>query len=326
MKISPEIRRVGLKAPFIPAIPVRCLMGLFLFITILYAPPLQAAAVVVKQGLHAGANGLSANLTRVPVKKVMKMLAATSRVDVYLDKGLDGRISTKFSGMPLKVALRRLLRGYNYALIFDNNGKLVSVRLLRSGENVPHQFELIKGRSDGVTSFAATAASGTGDAGSASSSPVSKSGHISASDRLRAVAGKSKGRVRQEAIAAQARVYAQRRKAEMENHVYARRAAALRNEILKAPPEQKSKLISELSGLEKKAAHDRQLSQKQVVDAQRQALDSTRQQNAMLTPDKQQQLASAVTSKQVGSSRSRWSSWRARRGRHSFSLFGSGTR
>ncbi|NIS71974.1 MAG: hypothetical protein GTO12_24520 [Proteobacteria bacterium] len=72
------------------------------------------------QELHIEYNRglLTLSVENVNLKHVLTAMAGETGILVWYPRGLEKPITTEFNDLPLKQALRRILRGMNYALIY----------------------------------------------------------------------------------------------------------------------------------------------------------------------------------------------------------------
>jgi hypothetical protein len=72
------------------------------------------------QALHIEYNRglLTLSVENVNLKHVLTAMAGETGISVWYPRGLEKPITTEFNDLPLQQALRRILRGMNYALVY----------------------------------------------------------------------------------------------------------------------------------------------------------------------------------------------------------------
>lgn len=90
----------------------------------------------VSQGL------VSADFRATPLKQALKMVAAQSAVDLYLDKSVTGTVTARFKNLPLGKALKRMLRQQSFVLTYDKASKPAELWLIKEGQ---FGFDVIRG-------------------------------------------------------------------------------------------------------------------------------------------------------------------------------------
>lgn len=77
---------------------------------------------------------LTVDILDMPTTDVFKQVAQEAGVEVMIGDGIKSTISAKFESIPLEKGVKKLLRGINHALIFNEKSELLSVRILPEGK------------------------------------------------------------------------------------------------------------------------------------------------------------------------------------------------
>jgi hypothetical protein len=102
----------------------RAICGVMLVAVLLGgAEPVLGASEVTWREVN-GAKRVDASVPGWPLKKVLARVAAQSGWSVFMEPGLDGRVSVHFNDVSQADALKLLLGGFNYALLPDAKGQL----------------------------------------------------------------------------------------------------------------------------------------------------------------------------------------------------------
>lgn len=119
----------------IPAIA----LGLILVAAALFAAPGDAAAAV-RPGANLSEGRLTLEARNATFGEILETLAKTAGVDIFIGRGFQmpaQRLSIRLDGVPFDEALRRLLRGYNYAAIYEKEGndfRVAAIRIYPEGQ------------------------------------------------------------------------------------------------------------------------------------------------------------------------------------------------
>lgn len=106
--------------------------------------------------IKAGANYVGGNLTmevkNATMGELLEAIARTAGVDVYIASGFQSageRMTLQIVAEPLEDVLRRILRGYNYAAIYEKEGndfRIATLKIYPEGMQGREVIPLFKGR------------------------------------------------------------------------------------------------------------------------------------------------------------------------------------
>ena len=97
-------------------------------------------------GISIKGDRIDADLSQVPLRAVLADLSKKTGIQVYIEKGLDGNVSTRFSNLSLEEGLKRILSGYSSSMIFTKaKGKirLSEVKVFKKGHSDNMDFEIL---------------------------------------------------------------------------------------------------------------------------------------------------------------------------------------
>jgi hypothetical protein len=107
----------------------------------------HAAVAAVQPGVKYADGRLTLEAKNAAVGEILEVIARTAGVDIFVAKGFQTageKLTFQSDGELLEDALRRILRGYNYAAIYEKDGNDFRIAALRiypegqaSGEVVP---------------------------------------------------------------------------------------------------------------------------------------------------------------------------------------------
>ena len=108
--------------------------ALFILVSTVFHSEIGAAngkaGVIYKESTDS----LTVTARDVPAEEIFREFADKAGVEVLIGEGVDSKISASFEDIPLEEGTRKLLRGLNHGLIFDEKGRLVSVRIFPEGK------------------------------------------------------------------------------------------------------------------------------------------------------------------------------------------------
>lgn len=86
------------------------------------APSVRAAStnLVIRWGRKP--DSVDARIVRQPLSRVLPVLARETGWRVFVEPGVEGRITSRFKGLPANEALDRILHGFNHAVVAGTNG------------------------------------------------------------------------------------------------------------------------------------------------------------------------------------------------------------
>src|SRR6266478_9029489 len=96
----------------------------------LAAPGARSDEGAPERVIHYEGDTLTVRLTGAPVTDVLDELGRQAGAEIRGQVRDPGEVSAEFEGVPLAEALHRLLGDQNFALVYGNEGRLKSVRLL----------------------------------------------------------------------------------------------------------------------------------------------------------------------------------------------------
>src|SRR4029077_18548760 len=94
------------------------------------APGARSEEGAAERVLHYEGDRLTVHLTGPPVTDVLDDLGRQAGAEIRGQVRDPREVSAEFEGLPLAEALHRLLGDQNFALVYGNEGRLKSVRLL----------------------------------------------------------------------------------------------------------------------------------------------------------------------------------------------------
>ena len=98
------------------------------------------AGAVVKPGAKFAGGNLTLEAKNATVGEVLETLSRTAGVDVFVTRGFQTageRITLQIAGEPIEDAIRRILRGYNYAAIYVKEGddfRIAALKIYPEGQ------------------------------------------------------------------------------------------------------------------------------------------------------------------------------------------------
>lgn len=114
-------------------------------------------------GISIKGDRIDADLSQAPLRTVLADLSNKTGIQVHIEKGLEGSVSTRFSNLLLEDGLKRILSGYSSSMIFTKaEGKIMISEI--------KVFE--KGHSDNAALEILTASTTKKSAGQESSSAI----------------------------------------------------------------------------------------------------------------------------------------------------------
>jgi hypothetical protein len=92
------------------------------------------AGAAVRPGAKYAAGNLTLEAQNATVAELLETIARTAGVDVFVGRGFQPsgqRLSLAFKDEPLEEAVKRVLRGYNYAAIYEKDGNDFRIAALK---------------------------------------------------------------------------------------------------------------------------------------------------------------------------------------------------
>ncbi len=112
---------------------------------------ISPAGAVVKPGPTFDGGNLTLEVQNATVGEILETLARTAGVDVLVARGFQTggeRITLQFVGEPIEEAIRRILRGYNYAAIYIKEGdtfRMAALKIYPEGQQGTEMVPLFSG-------------------------------------------------------------------------------------------------------------------------------------------------------------------------------------
>jgi hypothetical protein len=122
---------------FIKAILPAILLVLLVMVGFLLVQPADAA---IKPGAKYVGGNLTMEAKSATVGEILEGIAKTARVDIFVARGFQTaqeRLTFQFEGEPLEEAVKRILRGYNYAAIYEKEGddfRIAALKIYPEGQ------------------------------------------------------------------------------------------------------------------------------------------------------------------------------------------------
>jgi len=158
--------------------PIVFLLGIAVFFAVC-CPAVFAAAPrmnVTVQGDH-----MTADLESVPLRTVLAGISQKTGIQVFIEKGLNGTITAKFSNLSLEDGMKRILKGYSNSMIFSRKDRIVSlaeVKVFEKGHDAGTTFDLLESDDIGAGHAPGSAASVNKTSGTPGGSDVVGSGSM----------------------------------------------------------------------------------------------------------------------------------------------------
>jgi hypothetical protein len=98
------------------------------------------ASAVIRPGAKYAGGNLTLDAQNATVGELLETIARTAGVDVFVAQGFQTagqQMTLEISGEPLDEALRRILRGYNYAAIYEKEGddfRIAALKIYPEGQ------------------------------------------------------------------------------------------------------------------------------------------------------------------------------------------------
>ncbi|MBU0652474.1 MAG: STN domain-containing protein [Proteobacteria bacterium] len=108
-------------------------LGLFFIAAAGFCLALPAAAMVRPGATYTGGN-LTLEAKNATVGELLETIARTAGIDIFVAQGFQTagqKMTIQISGEPLEEAIRRILRGYNYAAIYEKDGNEFRIAALK---------------------------------------------------------------------------------------------------------------------------------------------------------------------------------------------------
>lgn len=131
------------------------------FLAVVFIAGSYAVCQASNMTLDYRAGKLSANVSGVPIQKVLKILSAKSGITVFLDNSLKSkRISARFENLTLEEGIKRLVKPYSSAMVFGKRTTADGRRVFYVSEvkvfdssNKKATFELVGKKMSGTNSI-----------------------------------------------------------------------------------------------------------------------------------------------------------------------------
>lgn len=103
-------------------------------------------------GISIKGDRIDADLSQAPLRTILADLSNKTGIQVYIEKGLEGSVSTRFSSLSLEEGIKRILSGYSSSMIFTKaKGKirLSEVKVFTKGHSDNMDFEILAASTTG---------------------------------------------------------------------------------------------------------------------------------------------------------------------------------
>lgn len=97
-------------------------------------------------GISIKGDRIDADLSRASLRTVLADLSNKTGIQVHIEKGLEGSVSTRFSGLSLEEGIKRILSGYSSSMIFTKAKgkiKLSEIKVFKKGHSDNMDFEIL---------------------------------------------------------------------------------------------------------------------------------------------------------------------------------------
>jgi hypothetical protein len=99
---------------------------------------IEPAGAGIKSGMSYADGRLTIEADQVPLFQLLEVIAKSAGIDIFISKGfMPGSASLKVAHEPLEVALKSLLHGYNYAVIYSKEGdefRIAALKIYTEGQ------------------------------------------------------------------------------------------------------------------------------------------------------------------------------------------------
>lgn len=125
-------------------------LALLLGMVALVAVPWSAGAAV-KPGAKYAEGNLSLEARNANIGEILEILARVAGIDIFVARGFQTagkKLSVQIKDEPLEAAIKRILRGYNYAAIYTKEGndfRIAALRLYPEGQHTGEVVPLFSG-------------------------------------------------------------------------------------------------------------------------------------------------------------------------------------
>lgn len=97
-------------------------------------------------GISIKGDRIDADLKQAPLRIVLADLSKKTGIQVHIEKGLEGNVSTMFSNLSLEEGLKRILSGYSSSMIFakvEGEIKLSEIKVFEKGHSDNTALEIL---------------------------------------------------------------------------------------------------------------------------------------------------------------------------------------
>ena len=89
---------------------------------------------------------IDADLSEAPLRTILSDLSNKTGIQVHIEKGLEGNISTRFSSLSLEEGIKRILSNYSSSMIFTKTKekiRLSEIKVFKKGHSDKTDFEIL---------------------------------------------------------------------------------------------------------------------------------------------------------------------------------------
>jgi len=97
-------------------------------------------------GITIKGDRINADLKQASLRMVLADLSKKAGIQVYIEKGLEGNVSTRFSNLSFEQGIKRILSGYSSSMIFakaEGEIKLSEVKVFEKGHSYNADFKIL---------------------------------------------------------------------------------------------------------------------------------------------------------------------------------------
>ncbi len=116
----------------------------FISIFVVFAP--AGITLGSQSGISIKGDRIDADLNQAPLRAVLADLSKRTGIQVHIEKGLEGNVSTKFSNLSLEKGLKRILSGYSSSMIFTKvkeNVMISQIKVFKNGHSDNTSLEIL---------------------------------------------------------------------------------------------------------------------------------------------------------------------------------------
>lgn len=109
-------------------------VGFLVLLIVAFLALSESAGAVVRPGAKYEGGNLTMEARNATIGEMLETIARTAGVDVFIAKGLqtkEDRMTLQIAEEPLEEAIKRILRGYNYAAIYEKEGNDFRIAALK---------------------------------------------------------------------------------------------------------------------------------------------------------------------------------------------------